>query len=81
MERVQERDGVRTGRSTKTGRTGRGPPPRTQPGAGNERDPCRTSGTDAPAPRSESPGRYEQGGDASKVFDLDILFSKRSMER
>lgn len=55
-----ERGGVMTRRSSETGRTGRGPPVRTQPRAGNERDPCHASGTDAPALRSESPGRYEQ---------------------
>lgn len=60
--RNMERDGVRTGQSIETGRTGRGPPLRTQPGAGNERDPFLMSGTDAPAPRSENPGRYEQEG-------------------
>lgn len=49
-----------TRRSSETGRTGRGPPVRTQPRAGNERDPCHASGTDAPALRSESPGRYDQ---------------------
>lgn len=78
-----QRDGVKTGWSTETGRAGRGPPPRTQPGAGNERDPFRTSGTDVPAPRSESLGKYEQeaGGGRLEVFDLDILFSKRIMER
>lgn len=87
----QERAGVTRRRILETGRTEGGPLPRTQPGAGNERDPCRWSGTDAPAQRSESRGRYEQkgresgeirtGGDVSKVFDLDILFSQRSVER
>lgn len=64
-----ERDGVTTGRSTETGRTGRIgriPPRRTQPEAGNERDPCHTSVTDAPAPRSESLERYEQEGTPPK---------------
>jgi len=58
----QERAGVRTGRSTETGRVGGSPLPRIrpQPGPGNGRDPCRTSEIGAPAPRSESPGRYEQ---------------------
>lgn len=65
---VEERACATTGRSTETGRTGRSPPPWTQPGAGNERDPCRTSGTGAPALRSESPGRYEQEGTPPKCL-------------
>lgn len=65
-EEDQERAGATTRRITETGRTGRGPPPRIRPGAGNERDPCRWSGTDAPAQRSESQGRYEQKGRESR---------------
>lgn len=60
------RDGATTGRSLETGRTGRSPLPWTEPRAGIERDPCRMSGTDAPALRSESPGRYEQEGTPPK---------------
>lgn len=56
---VRERDGETTRRSVETGRTKSGPFLQTWPGAGNERDPCRTSETGGPAPRSESPGRYE----------------------
>lgn len=62
-ERTQQTDAVRTEQSTETGRTaGRGPPPRTQPEEGNEKDPCHLSGIDVPALRSESLGRYEQEG-------------------
>lgn len=67
----RERAGVRTGRSTSSGRAGRSPPRRTRPGPESGSGPCRTSGTAAPAPRSESPARYErmpqvlpQGSDA-----------------
>lgn len=69
------RECVTTRGSTETGKRGRGPLPWTEPGAGIERDPCRMSGTDAPALRSESLGRYEQEG--TPVFDLDILFRKK----
>lgn len=84
--RCLRRDGVRTRQSTQTGTTGRCLPPLTEPGTRIERDHCRTSGTDAhaPAPRSESLGRYERGGcevDISKVFDLNILFSERMIEK
>lgn len=56
------RDGVKTGQSAGTGRTGRVPLPWTKQGAGIERDPCPMSEIDAPALRNESPGRYEQDG-------------------
>lgn len=64
-------DFVTTKVNMETGRTRRGPPLRTWPGAGIERGPCHLSGTDAPALRSESPERYE-----CYIFDLEILFSK-----
>lgn len=60
--RVQEMDGVATEQITETGRTGRGPPLQTWPGKRNERDQCHANGTDGPARKSESPGRYEQQG-------------------
>lgn len=56
------RDGVKTGQSAGTGRTGRLHLPWTKQGAGIERDPCPMSEIDAPALRNESPGRYEQDG-------------------
>lgn len=61
-KRVQQRAGVKTEQSVETGWKGRGLPPRTWLGPGNERDLCRTSETGAPALRSGSLGRYERGG-------------------
>lgn len=77
-KRVQERHVVKTGWSTRIGRTGKDPSLQTWPEPGNERDPCRMRETDAPALRNESLGRYEA---SSKEFYLDTLFSKRRMEK
>lgn len=57
--KVQQRAGATTRWRAKIGRTGRTPPQQTQPRAKKERDPFPTSGTGAPAPRSESPAKYE----------------------
>ena len=70
---------MRTSQSKETGKTGGGPSHRTQPRSRNEKDPCPWSETGVPAPKSESPGRYEQEGRPPPVFDLDILSNKKSM--
>lgn len=67
------RNGVKTGLTTETGRTGRRLLPRTKPGAEIESGPCRMSGTDAPAQTSESLGRYERRGKTSNVFETYCL--------
>lgn len=59
-ERVQGKDCERTELSMETGQTRGGPSPRTYPRARNERGPYHTSGTGAPALRSENLGRFEQ---------------------
>lgn len=77
-------DGVATEQITETGRTGRGPPLQTWPGKRNERDQCRANGTDGPARKSESPGRYEQQGAPPKsLIWIYYLVKKhnKSMER
>lgn len=59
LEMARQRGGVKTKWSMEPGRRGGGPPLLTCPEAGRGRDPCRTSGTGAPAPRSASRERYE----------------------
>ena len=57
-ERAEGKDGERR-QGEWSLETGRDPPPRTWPRAGNERDPSHSREIDTPALKRESLGRYE----------------------